>query len=280
MKLSYNTGYLSGKKRKGFNKLIYKLFDYWNMCSIARQAINKDIIEFIPSIHGDIVEIGGNRSLQNLHSSGKYILLEIEDSPNNDITANAESLPFLSSSVHGFICLSVLEHTLNPNAVIDEIWRCLTPGGKAFISVPWLFETHMGPKDYYRFSSFLLNQLFKKFKIIKLEPTNSYIGLLAHFFQKQILTRYLIGTWLLLLDELLKPNFTWTTQINAFIEKPMDTYNENNLNLDRWPNNIRCPLCAPLGKGRLSRDDPWFKCNDCDRVYSTIGKRIIFYKPN
>lgn len=276
MKLSYHTSHLLRKRRKGLNEIIYKLFDYWNTTTIARQVINKDIIEFIPSINGDIVEIGGNTSLQKLHSNGKYILLELEDSPDNDITANAECLPFQSNSVHGFICISVLEHTLNPNAVINEIWRCLRPGGKAFISVPWLFETHMAPKDYCRFSSFLLSKWFEKFKTIKLEPVNSYVGLLAHYFQKQILTRYLFGTWLFLLDLLLKPSFTWTTQINAHIQKPLEQYNENDFDMERWPNNIRCPLCAPIGKGRLIRDNSLLKCQDCGKAYSIIEKRVLF----
>lgn len=58
------------------------------------------------------------------HPAGEYI------------RCSAEALPLADASFDGVLCLDVLEHVVNEEAVISEICRVLKPGGTLIISVP------------------------------------------------------------------------------------------------------------------------------------------------
>lgn len=57
-------------------------------------------------------------------------------------------------------CLSVLEHCDQPFAMADAITRLLEPGGRAYISVPWVWKFHGYPSDYWRFTHEGVKKLF------------------------------------------------------------------------------------------------------------------------
>jgi ubiquinone/menaquinone biosynthesis C-methylase UbiE len=52
------------------------------------------------------------------------------------VKANAESLPFSDSYFDAALCSEILEHTQNPDKVVQELSRVVKPGGKIVISVP------------------------------------------------------------------------------------------------------------------------------------------------
>lgn len=74
----------------------------------------------------------------------KVLRLDLE--PRNravDVAASLTHLPLADRSVDVAICYHVLEHIPNDLAAMLEIGRILTPGGVAFIQVPW----KPGPTD-------------------------------------------------------------------------------------------------------------------------------------
>ena len=281
---SYNSGKLIESKEIVLSRLFRQTTEYWNNVTIARQSINGKYIDFIRSIDDNLVEIGGTSSFQKYMSRGSCILLDIEDKPTNDVTANAECLPFTSGSIGGILCISVLEHTQNPKCVIEEIWRCLKPGGKVFISVPWLFEMHMEPHDFSRFSNFILDKWFDKFEILEIEPVNGYFGLLAHYMQNTKLLCWSIGTLFFWLDLLLKSDFRWTTQINLIARKPLDCSISLNVSNDlnsQWFDTLKCPRCVTKGGGVLILNQYTLICQSCDKKYPIVDKkRPVFEKSN
>ena len=58
-----------------------------------------------------------------------------------------------------------------------------------------MFEAHMEPHDYWRFSSWQLERWFADagLKVVRKEPANGYWGMLAHFLQKRWETRLTVG---------------------------------------------------------------------------------------
>ena len=70
-----------------------------------------------------------------------------------DVFADAARLPFPDQSFEGVTCLEVLEHVQDPGAVVSEIARVLRPGGRAWISMPFLYPVHDQPHDYQRYTS-------------------------------------------------------------------------------------------------------------------------------
>jgi len=220
----YNSGKFILKKENKQNVFYRKIKEYLSDVSIARQVLNRELPEFIKNTNGSIYDIGGySRELQSLVNNGQYLLIDIVDSGNIDILMDAEDMHFSDNTIDNFVCISVLEHTNNPEKIIDEIFRCLKKGGLFYFSVPFLFETHMEPCDFKRFTDFYLKNIFEKFRIIETTYVNGYFGLIAHFLQKVNLLKYTIGLFFYILELIYnKKTHKFTTQINYVLQKKTD----------------------------------------------------------
>jgi len=58
------------------------------------------------------------------------------------------------------LCLSVLEHCRQPFRMAENIQRLLAAGGVLYISVPFAWEIHSYPDDYWRFTPAAVRLLF------------------------------------------------------------------------------------------------------------------------
>lgn len=72
-------------------------------------------------------------------------------------------------------CLEVLEHTLDPQMVVTNIWLSLHRKGKLYLSVPFLFPIH-AEEDYWRFTEHGLRYLLRDFKDIQVEELEGASG--------------------------------------------------------------------------------------------------------
>ena len=68
------------------------------------------------------------------------------------VQALAENLPF-RQVFDSVILAEVLEHVLDPEAVLAEVWRVLKPGGKLIVTVPDEIngKSHMNPEHLRKF---------------------------------------------------------------------------------------------------------------------------------
>ena len=57
------------------------------------------------------------------------------------------------------LCTEVLEHIQNPAAFLGRIDRCLRPGGRLVLTVPFAARWHFIPYDYWRYTPSSLNML-------------------------------------------------------------------------------------------------------------------------
>lgn len=57
------------------------------------------------------------------------------------------------------LCTQVLEHLKNPQKAFQEFYRILKPKGKVFFTTNFIYQIHMEPNDYYRFTKFGLKNL-------------------------------------------------------------------------------------------------------------------------
>ncbi|MBW8015803.1 MAG: class I SAM-dependent methyltransferase [Planctomycetes bacterium] len=63
-------------------------------------------------------------------------------------------------------CLSVLEHCENPFKMAENITRLLKPGGHIVLSVPFCWQIHGYPQDFWRFTPQGIKKLFSEIDFI------------------------------------------------------------------------------------------------------------------
>lgn len=84
------------------------------------------------------------------------------------------------------ICTEVLEHTKNPIACLDELYRMLKANGKLFLSTPYNFRIHGPLPDNFRFTEWFYKDILpsKNFKILSiasLEKSNRKLCPIDYF---------------------------------------------------------------------------------------------------
>jgi len=93
-----------------------------------------------------------------------------------DIRGDLEKIPLRGASVDCVLCMVVLEHTRNPREVLLEFARVLKPGGLLVMVVPFLWEEHQAPHDYFRFTQYGVRLLFESspFRLDLLSPIGGF----------------------------------------------------------------------------------------------------------
>jgi len=69
-----------------------------------------------------------------------------------DTIAPADDLPFADESFDVAIMTEVLEHVASPGEVLAEAHRVLRPGGRLYLTVPFVWPLHEMPNDHYRYT--------------------------------------------------------------------------------------------------------------------------------
>lgn len=98
-----------------------------------------------------------------------------------DVRGNLQELPLRPASIDGIVCMVVLEHTRRPQKVLEEFARVLKPGGSLTMVVPFLWEEHQAPHDYFRFTRHGIRLLFEglPFRMDLVEPMGGFFWVCA-----------------------------------------------------------------------------------------------------
>lgn len=91
-----------------------------------------------------------------------------------DYVASADALPLDDDVVDAVLCTQVLEHVPDPFAVLREAARVLRPGGGIYLTVPFVWELHELPFDFWRFTPASIERLLTGagFVDVHVEPRN------------------------------------------------------------------------------------------------------------
>ena len=66
-----------------------------------------------------------------------------------DHVCEITDIPMPDNSLDAILCTEVIEHVVDPMAVLNEFHRLLKPGGKLLLTAPFLSHLHMEPYHYY-----------------------------------------------------------------------------------------------------------------------------------
>jgi SAM-dependent methyltransferase len=137
-----------------------------------------EVFERYLGARGDVLILGSNLPPEKLaaYRGQKVSQLDRKPLPHVDVVADAESLSEVvpEGSYDYVVSTSMLEHTLHPWKVLEEVHKVLRPGGILYLSVPWMFPLHGEPHDYYRFSLPCLKGLTRDAGFIEIESGSEY----------------------------------------------------------------------------------------------------------
>jgi SAM-dependent methyltransferase len=95
---------------------------------------------------------------------------DIDASSVTQFIADAHQIPLIDGAVDAVVVQAVLEHVLDPRAVVAEIHRVLRREGLVYAETPFLQQVHAGPNDFVRFTSSGHRYLFRSFEEIAAGP--------------------------------------------------------------------------------------------------------------
>jgi SAM-dependent methyltransferase len=129
------------------------------------------------------------------------------DYSNLDVRGDLENIPLCDASVDCILCMVVLEHTRNPQQVLLEFARVLKPDGMLVMVVPFLWEQHQIPHDYFRFTRYGVHSLFEatSLRLDLLDPLGGFFWLCAR--RSVGLLSFFQGGWRWILFPFLAPFF-------------------------------------------------------------------------
>jgi SAM-dependent methyltransferase len=99
-----------------------------------------------------------------------------------DVVYDGRTLPFPDSSFDTVMSVQVLEHTPDPQRLIDEMGRVLRHDGTLILTAPFSFRLHEEPHDYFRYSPHGLRAMLARtgLEIVDLRAQGSLFSVLAH----------------------------------------------------------------------------------------------------
>lgn len=138
----------------------------------------KNDIEFAINAYsnGKVLDIGcGNKpySIFFTNKSTEYIGCDISQSSENivDFICPANSLCFNDSSFDTVFSTQVMEHVADYPGMLAESFRVLKKGGYGIFTIPFAWELHEEPYDFFRFSKHGLKDIFEMsgFEIVQIK---------------------------------------------------------------------------------------------------------------
>jgi SAM-dependent methyltransferase len=83
-----------------------------------------------------------------------------------DVVADATDLHFENDVADLILNTAMLEHTPNPQKVVQEMHRVLRPNGVCYCFLPFIAPFHAAPHDYYRWTLSGIETLFAEFESV------------------------------------------------------------------------------------------------------------------
>ncbi|MBU0633351.1 class I SAM-dependent methyltransferase [bacterium] len=163
--------YHSNKKQ--YNWLAYEMMDRW-------------LEEYSKHYKGTLVDLGCGEAPYKeyfLQYAKKYIGVDWTKTLHNskaDIVSNLnEKIELEDNCADTIISISVMEHLCEPQIFLNESHRILNDGGMMILQVPWQWWIHEAPHDYFRYTPYGLEYMFKKagFDEIYVQPMSGFFSM-------------------------------------------------------------------------------------------------------
>jgi len=138
--------------------------------SVTRISLEAELLPLIDRLKpGVIVDIGSEDSpYRRSFGESRFVTVDVVANYGADVVSDIHSLAFAGDCIDSVIATEVLEHCRDPKLAISEIYRVLKPGGTAIVTTRFICSYHPTPRDYYRFTSDSLTDLFEQFSTVEI----------------------------------------------------------------------------------------------------------------
>ena len=125
---------------------------------VMRQAVR------LPS-GSRVADVGGKEApYRELFDHCDYVTvdweLSLHEEPKKaDAATSAYAIARADRSFDAIVLTEVLEHVREPADLLEELHRLLRPGGRLLVTVPFAFQLHEMPFDFFRYTRFGLEHL-------------------------------------------------------------------------------------------------------------------------
>ena len=152
----------------------------------GKDARNLPLLRLIGDVKGKrVLDVGSAQGLLlgQMQSASTRVCMDLaaaylrvaRASTHPAVQAEGENIPFQRGTFDVVVCTGVLEHVLDPAAVMREVKRVLSPNGRFYVLVPWKedLSKYASMEISYEFThlrSFdddLVKQLFEDFEIVR-----------------------------------------------------------------------------------------------------------------
>jgi SAM-dependent methyltransferase len=155
---------------------------YWSVVKISRYNILKALKSNVSFASGRLVDIGcGTKPYESIFSPyvDVYFGVDYPQTMGNnyglqtkaDLYADCTNTGLRSCSFDTLLSTQVIEHIFDTKKFVLECNRILVPGGIGIFTIPFVWQCHAEPYDFYRFTRYSIEKLFIEsgFEILKLE---------------------------------------------------------------------------------------------------------------
>jgi SAM-dependent methyltransferase len=168
--------------------------------SLHRRELEKHLKYLLPNLKGRILDIGSKNRRYDYLLSSYPIAIDIIPNENKKVSAgDVQNLSFIDGSFDSVICIEVLEYVKSTDQAVKEIYRVLSLGGQAVVSIPFMMRTH---EDVGRYTEQHIQDMFAFFSKTSIIPIGNFYTVALDIFRGKIidqpfLARLLLGIlWL------------------------------------------------------------------------------------
>jgi len=154
----------------------------WSEVNITRHNILKGLKSAVKYASGRLIDVGcGTKPYESLFAPvvGSYLGVDYPQTMETnygaqtkaDIFAECLNTGLPDCSFDTLLSTQVMEHIYDTREFIRECNRILVPGGIGIFTIPFVWQCHSEPYDFYRFTKYSIRRLFSEsgFEVLKIE---------------------------------------------------------------------------------------------------------------
>lgn len=137
---------------------------------------------------GEIVELGAAGGYYRAFADPGQAYRTSNLDGTGDLLLDMTALDLADASVDALVSILALEHVYEYERTLSESLRCLRPGGRMLLVVPFMYYFHAAPEDYFRFTAPALDRLLADWRVDLRMPLGGRELLVAEMYhEKQVM---------------------------------------------------------------------------------------------